>query len=156
MAREDFDPLNERWESEAIAYGLPDEAFERGGVPMTKSEVRAVSLSKLMLTRNAVVYDVGAGSGSVTVEVARAARDGRVYAVERREEALALARRNVERFGLTNVELVAGCAPDVLKDLPAPTHAFIGGSGGKLRKRRWRSARGSPGSSSIATGRRWP
>ena len=116
-----------------VTHGLPDEAFERDEAPMTKSEVRSVCLSKLALTRGAVVYDVGAGSGSVTVEAARLARDGKVFAIERKERALALTRRNVENFRLTNVELVAGCAPEAMEALPPPTHVFIGGSSGNLR-----------------------
>ncbi len=135
-----FDPLsvllaeNPDRRGEPLSFGLPDEAFERADVPMTKSEIRAVALSKLQLTRDAVAYDVGTGSGSVAVEMARLARNGKVYAIERKPEALALARRNAERFRLTNVELTPGTAPEALENLPAPTHAFIGGSGGKLRE----------------------
>lgn len=114
--------------------GLPDDAFERDEVPMTKSEVRAISLSKLALHRNAIVYDVGAGSGSVTVEAALQAPGGMVYAIERKPRALDLTRRNVEKFHLENVELVSGVAPEALEDLPAPTHAFIGGSSGNMRQ----------------------
>ena len=114
--------------------GLPDEAFERDEVPMTKSEVRGISLSKLALHRNAIVYDVGAGSGSVSVEAALQARNGTVYAIERKERALELTRRNVEKFRLKNVELVSGVAPEALEGLPAPTHAFIGGSSGNMRQ----------------------
>ena len=116
-----------------VTHGLPDDAFERDEVPMTKSEVRSVALSKLALTRSAVVYDVGAGSGSVTVEAAKLARNGRVFAIERKENALALTRRNVEKFHLGNVEFVAGCAPEAMEQLPPPTHVFIGGSAGNLR-----------------------
>ena len=87
----------------------------------------------MALTRDSIVYDVGAGSGSVTVEAARLARDGRVFAIERKEDALALTRRNVENFHLTNVEFVAGCAPEAMESLPPPTHVFIGGSAGNLR-----------------------
>ena len=100
---------------------------------MTKSEVRSIALSKLAPGLRSVVYDVGAGSGSVTVEAAQIARAGRVYAIERKERALELSRKNIERFRLRNVELVAGAAPEALQALPAPTHAFIGGSSGNLR-----------------------
>lgn len=116
-----------------VTHGLPDDAFERDDAPMTKSEIRSVALSKLQLTRMATVYDIGSGSGSVTVEAALLAKRGRVYAVEMRESALALTRRNVEKFALRNVEVIEGEAPEALADLPAPTHAFIGGSAGRLR-----------------------
>lgn len=135
----DYDALsvvlieNENWSARPVTHGLPDSAFERDETPMTKSEVRGISLSKLALSRGAVVYDVGAGSGSVTVEAALLARSGRVYAIEMKERALELTRRNVERFDLKNVEVVAGTAPEAFAALPAPSHAFIGGSAGNLR-----------------------
>lgn len=116
-----------------VTHGLPDEAFDRDDTPMTKSEVRSVSLSKLALTQGAVVYDVGSGSGSVSVEAALQAHKGRVYAIEMKERAVALTRRNAEKFHLTNLEVIEGRAPDALENLPAPTHAFIGGSNGSLR-----------------------
>ena len=80
------------------AHGLPDEAFERDNTPMTKSEVRSVALSKLRVSQGATVYDVGSGSGSVTVEAALLARHGRVYAVECSPRAVELTRRNIEKF----------------------------------------------------------
>ena len=139
LLNESFDPLsvvlveNDHSDAFVVTHGLPDEAFDRDETPMTKSEVRSISLSKLQLTRSAVVYDVGSGSGSVSVECALQATQGRVYAIEMKEKALSLTRHNAEKFGLTNLELVAGAAPDALESLPAPTHAFIGGSTGKLR-----------------------
>ena len=118
----------------ALTPGLPDEAFVRGpAVPMTKSEVRAVCLSKLRLTKYAVCWDVGAGTGSVSVEMARLAREGAVYAIERSPDALALLRENAACFGLDNLRVIAGEAPAVLNDLPAPTHVFLGGTGGHVR-----------------------
>ena len=120
--------------AEPATYGLPDGAFERDRVPMTKEEVRAVCLSKLALSRGAVVYDVGSGSGSVSVECALIARRGLVYAIEKKEEAIALTRRNAEKFGLVNLRVVPGEAPEALLPLEPPTHAFIGGSSGNLRE----------------------
>lgn len=125
---------NPDWAVEAPRIGLPDEAFERGDAPMTKSEVRCLSVAKLMLAPGAVVYDVGSGSGSVTVEAAMNAPGGRVYAIERDAPAMELTKRNVARFHLENVEFVRGSAPEALADLPAPTHAFIGGSAGNLKE----------------------
>lgn len=116
------------------ACGLPDELFLRApSVPMTKSEVRAVCLSRLALPQNAVVWDIGAGTGSVSVEMALQAPAGQVYAVECREDAISLLRENRLRFGADNITVVPGIAPQVCAELPAPTHAFIGGSGGSLR-----------------------
>ncbi len=133
-----FDPLsvilieNEHCRERVVTHGLPDESFERGQTPMTKAEVRAVSLSKLRLTRGAVVYDVGSGSGSVSVEAALLAGGGQVYAIEKNPEAAQLTRRNADRFGLTNVETLCAAAPEAFDGLPAPTHAFIGGSSGNI------------------------
>ena len=112
--------------------GLPDEAFLRGNVPMTKEEVRALALSKLRLAERHVVWDVGAGTGSVSVECALSCPAGRVFAVEKKEEALALLEENKERFHAANLSIVGGTAPEALKDLPAPDRVFIGGTSGEL------------------------
>ena len=113
--------------------GLPDEAFRRlEGLPMTKSEVRAVILSKLRLTRESLCWDIGAGTGSVAVEMALQAARGTVYAVERRADAAALIAENARRLGAGNLTVVTGEAPAALEALPAPSHAFIGGSGGRM------------------------
>lgn len=126
-------------EAEPLAVGLPDDAFarmEKGEkpVPMTKSEVRAVTLSKLRLTEDAVLWDVGAGTGSVSVEAALLCPRGRVYAVERWLDACALIARNAKKHRAGNVEVVPGEAPAALASLPRPSHVFIGGSGGGLRE----------------------
>ena len=129
---------NENAAHRAVTPGLPDETFRRGGgetvVPMTKSEVRAVCLSKLRLTEDACCWDVGAGTGSVAIEMALQARSGCVWAIERREDALALLAENCRALGAANVRIVPGTAPECGADLPAPTHAFIGGSAGNLRE----------------------
>lgn len=113
--------------------GVADEAFLRGNVPMTKQEVRAAILSKLAIRRTDTVWDVGAGTGSVSVELALAASEGRVYAVECADEACTLIEANRRRFGAWNLRLVRGTAPDALAGLPAPDAVFIGGSRGALR-----------------------
>ena len=123
---------------ESAACGLPDEAFLRNAgdkpvVPMTKSEVRAVVMSKLRLLPDSLCWDVGAGTGSVSVEMALAAPKGKVFAIEKKADAVALLRKNVSSFGLANIEIVEGSAPAACADLPAPTHAFIGGSSGNVR-----------------------
>lgn len=114
------------------APGLPDEAFERGDVPMTKQEVRAAVLAKLAVRPGDILWDVGAGTGSVSVELALAAPRGRVYAVECRPEGCALIKANREKFRTRNLVLVEGLAPAALSDLPAPDAVFIGGSKGSL------------------------
>ena len=111
---------------------LPDSAFVRGAVPMTKEEVRELAICKLRIRPNSTVWDVGAGTGSVTVEAARAAFAGRVFAVERSEEARELLRANTQAFGLTNVCVVAGTAPEALGGLPPADRVFVGGSSGSL------------------------
>lgn len=118
---------------------LPDEAFlrwtgEGSTVPMTKAEVRAVSIAKLMLEPDSVAYDIGAGTGSVSVEMAGICTRGHVYAVECKPEAAALAERNKKRFGLSNLTVVEGAAPEACAPLPPPTHAFIGGTSGNMRE----------------------
>ena len=100
---------------------------------MTKSEVRAVALSKLRLTERAVCYDIGAGTGSVAIEMALQAKYGHVYAVERRDDAVELLKKNQAAFHVENLTGVSGTAPEACRNLPAPTHVFIGGSAGNLR-----------------------
>ncbi len=120
-------------ESKAPAC-LEDESFLRGKAPMTKSEVRSVSVAKLRLPKDAVVYDVGAGTGSVSVELALQAVDGQVYAIERSGEACELIEQNKRRFGTPNIQVVRGLAPEAMEGLPRPSHAFIGGSAGNLKE----------------------
>ena len=125
--------------SVVVTHGMPDEAFFRSAegetvVPMTKSEVRSVSLSKLQLTRDAVCWDIGAGTGSVSIEMALQAEAGWVYAVEQKSAAAELLQKNAERWGAANLSICIGTAPDACGPLPAPTHVFIGGSGGHLRE----------------------
>lgn len=116
------------------APGLPDSAFLRGEAPMTKEEVRTVSLSKLRLQPNHVLWDVGAGTGSVSVEGALAVPAGQVFAIERKPEALALLEENRASFGLPHLMTVAGTAPAALHGLPAPDRVFLGGTAGNLRE----------------------
>lgn len=138
LAGKPFSPLailcieNPDADAAIVTYGRNDGDFLRTEVPMTKSEVRAVTLSKLKLTKTAVCWDVGAGTGSVSIEMAEAAEDGQVFAIERNADACALIERNKRHLGVLNVTVVEGSAPEALFDLPAPTHVFIGGSGGNL------------------------
>lgn len=117
---------------EKVTYGIEDEAFIRGKTPMTKSEVRSISLSKLQLTKESIIYDVGAGTGSVAIEAALLAKEGLVYAIEKKEDAVSLIQRNQEKFKVTNMKIIQGEAPKILEQLPPPTHVFIGGTSGAL------------------------
>ena len=114
-------------------HGLPDEAFTRGKVPMTKSEVRSISLSKLRLEADSVAWDIGAGTGSIAIEMALAAPEGHVYAIEKSPEAAELIRQNQVRMAASNLTVTEAQAPEGLEMLPSPTHAFVGGSSGNLR-----------------------
>lgn len=111
---------------------IDDESFARGKVPMTKENVRHLSILRLGLIEGAVLYDIGSGTGSIACEAAGLSDTVRVYAVEMKPEACALINENAEKFGLHNVEVIEGMAPDVLEGLEVPTHAFIGGSSGNL------------------------
>jgi precorrin-6Y C5,15-methyltransferase (decarboxylating) len=117
-----------------VTPGLPDDAFLRGQVPMTKEEIRAVSICKLGLRVDSVVYDVGSGTGSIAVECALRSPEIRVYAIEQKEKAQQLLRQNLEQFHVHNVIPVDGSAPEALQHLEPPTHVFIGGSGGQLSR----------------------
>ena len=113
---------------------IPDSEFIRGDAPMTKSEVRGLSVSKLRLDDDSVVYDVGAGTGSVTIEMAMAASEGWVYAIEKEDAAADLIGQNMLKFRVPNIDVIRGLAPEAMEELPAPTHAFIGGSSGNLKQ----------------------
>ena len=112
---------------------IPDEEFTRGDAPMTKSEVRALSVAKLKLSDDSVIYDIGAGTGSVSIEMALVAVNGTVYAIEKEREAADLIEVNKLKFKTPNLQVVRGLAPEAMAELPKPTHAFIGGSSGNLK-----------------------
>lgn len=129
--------INEQPKKHRLTPGYPDDMFIRGQVPMTKEEVRSVSICKLHLTEDAVVYDIGSGTGSVSVEIAALSPRVQVYAMEVNGEAVSLLEENCKQFGLHNVICIRTKAPDGLEDLPVATHAFIGGSKGNLREILW-------------------
>jgi len=112
--------------------GLPDELFIRGGVPMTKEEVRVITLAKARLAPGQIIWDIGAGTGSLSVEAALVAAGGVVYAVERLAEGVDLIEQNRAAFGLDNLTVVQGEAPAALVSLPDPDRVLIGGSGGGM------------------------
>ena len=109
---------------------LPDDAFLRNAAPMTKEEVRAVIISKLRLQPDSIVWDLGAGTGSVSITCAKCCPYGKVYAVEYQEQALDILRQNCAYLQAENVTVIAGRAETVLSELPVPDCIFIGGSNG--------------------------
>lgn len=135
-----FSPLNvlillrEPKEAESQQrLGIPEEKFyrQREGF-ITKLEVRAVSLAKLALTENSVVWDIGAGSGAISIEASFLAYRGSIFAIEKSADAVAIIRKNVRRFGRHNITVIRASAPDKLEELPAPDAIFVGGSGGRM------------------------
>ena len=113
-------------------HQLRDEDFLRGKVPMTKEEIRLLSVAKLDIHPQDVIWDIGAGTGSVSIALAYAASEGMVYAIERNEEAVALLAENRKRLGAYNVQIRQATAPEGLEKLPAPDKVFIGGSSGNM------------------------
>ncbi len=126
--------LNDKAQAPLVTHGLPDTAFLRGKVPMTKEEVRVVSIAKLQLRADSVVYDIGSGTGSIAVEIARLSPEIQVFAIERKPEAVELIRQNAERFGTRNLRIVEAYAPEGLAALPTPTQVFLGGTGGRMKE----------------------
>lgn len=134
-----FDPLSVMFvendrpvQRELACGGMEDELFLRDKVPMTKSEVRSVTLSRLHLKAGDCIYDIGAGTGSVSIEMALAAQRGQVFAIETNPEGVELIQKNKEKFGAWNLQVVEGLAPQAMEGLPKPDKAFIGGTKGNL------------------------
>ncbi len=125
---------NPRAEKRRLTHGIKDEEFIRDNVPMTKEEVREAAICKLRLWENAVVYDIGSGTGSVAVEIAGISDEIQIYALERNREAVSLIEKNKVKHGLQNITVIEGTAPESLVGLPAATHAYIGGSGGRMKE----------------------
>jgi precorrin-6Y C5,15-methyltransferase (decarboxylating) len=117
---------------ETSFYRRPPHRANKGFI--TKQEVRAVSLAKLALTENSIVWDIGAGSGAISIEASFLARKGRVFTIEKNDKDIAIIRKNLNKFNAPNVEVIKAFAPDGLGKLPAPTAVFIGGSGGRMKK----------------------
>lgn len=123
---------NESYDTSKAAAALSDEDITRGEVPMTKEEIRALSVRKLELTPGSVFYDIGAGTGSVSLEAALQSPDIRVYSYERNPKALELLQENKKKFGLWNMTIIPGEVPDSIGKEPVPDRVFIGGSGKRL------------------------
>ena len=113
-------------------FGIKDEEFIRGDVPMTKKEIRMVVMNEARIEEDSVVLDVGAGTGSISIEAALGAPKGHVYAIERFEKATDLIRQNQEKFGVKNLTIIEAKAPEGMEDLPELDAVIIGGSAGGM------------------------
>ena len=125
--------INQNARPKHMTHGIEDDEFIRDKVPMTKSEIRALSVAKLGLSSEDICYDVGAGTGSVSIEMAMNVPKGKVYAIEKKTIAADLIYKNIEKFGLDNVEVIKGEASVSMEEIEAPDAVFIGGTTGKLR-----------------------
>jgi precorrin-6Y C5,15-methyltransferase (decarboxylating) CbiT subunit len=112
--------------------GIQDSEFIRGKIPMTKSEIRILALAKARIAEDDIIVDVGAGTGSLSIEAALLAPYGKVYSIEREPEGIDLIQANSKKFAVPNLTAIAGSAPEALSGLPSCDVVFIGGSGGKL------------------------
>ncbi|MFB5627704.1 MAG: precorrin-6Y C5,15-methyltransferase (decarboxylating) subunit CbiT [Nitrosarchaeum sp.] len=111
--------------------GIPDEAFERSeNVPITKEEVRVIQISKAKLCPGYTVYDIGCGSGSISIEAAIQIESGKVIAIDYDVNAIELTKKNIEKFGLTNISVILGNAKEKISELDQADAIFIGGTGG--------------------------
>jgi cobalt-precorrin-6B (C15)-methyltransferase len=106
-----------------ITPGIPDSLFERlPGIPMTKRETRLLLVSHLRLQPDSILWDIGAGTGTIPVEIGLLCPKGKIIAVERDEDVASLIRRNCDRFAVKNVDIIQGSAPECLEDLPQRPH----------------------------------
>jgi len=122
-----------RYNWTANTPGIPDSWFQRDQVPMTKEEIRVITLAKLRPLVNSVIWDIGAGTGSLSVEAALRSTAGQVFAVERNPAGVQLIKDNQRKFGVDNITVVPGSAPQALVGLPNPDRVIIGGTGGNFR-----------------------
>ena len=116
--------------------GIPDDEFERAEeIPITKEEVRVIQISKARLKPGQIVYDIGCGSGSISIEAAfQIESSGKVLAVDNDENAIELTKKNTEKFGLTNISIIHGNAKEKIKELEEADTIFIGGTGGDTKE----------------------
>ncbi len=111
--------------------GIPDDAFERSeSVPITKEEVRVIQISKARLCPGYTVYDIGCGSGSISIEAAIQVESGKVIAIDYDPNAIELTKKNIEKFGLTNISVILGNAKEKISELDLADAIFVGGTGG--------------------------
>ncbi|MCP4129962.1 MAG: precorrin-6Y C5,15-methyltransferase (decarboxylating) subunit CbiT [bacterium] len=118
--------------SDFLRYSIPNDQFITGAVPITKEEIRTIVISKLRLKPDSTVIDIGAGTGSVSIEIACSVKNGFVYSIEKNDAALKLINQNVKKFEITNIKIIRGAAPEALANLRPVDRAFVGGSGGSI------------------------
>lgn len=123
----------EQQEREEI-FGLTEDEIHHSRGLITKDEVRAVTIHKLRLPQKGVFWDIGAGSGSVSIEVAKLNPQLQIFAIEKDKEQVENIKKNKVAFNAQNIKIIEGTAPDAIKSLPAPDRVFIGGSSGKLKE----------------------
>lgn len=133
IINESFDKVSELLDREGVIFGISEDELSHFGGMITKDEVRAVTIHKLRLPYRGVLWDVGAGSGSISLECAKLSPSIKVYAIEKDENQIKHIMNNLQRFNIRNVHVVKGEAPEAFKGLPSPQRVFIGGSGGRLR-----------------------
>ncbi len=116
--------------------GIPDEFFERTEkVPITKEEVRTIQLSKARLTVGQIIYDIGCGSGSISIEAAlQVENTGKVIAIDYDSNAIELTKKNIEKFGVSNISVIFGNAKEKILELEKADAIFIGGTGGDTKE----------------------
>ncbi len=112
--------------------GIPDDSFIRGKIPMTKQEIRILTIAKLCLPEDGVIADIGAGTGSISIEAALQMPKGHVFSIERKQEGIDLIKANSEKFEVNNITVIEAEAPNGMAELPELDAAVIGGSGSKL------------------------
>ena len=115
-------------------FGINDEEFIRGKVPMTKAEIRAMVMVKAKIRPEDTVADIGAGTGSISIEAALAAFNGNVYSIERNPDGIQLIRENANKFGCENIHTITGTAPEAMDELPPLDVIIIGGSSGNMHE----------------------
>lgn len=115
--------------------GIPDEYFDRSEkVPITKEEVRTIQISKARLKPGQTVFDIGCGSGSISIEASlQVESSGRIIAVDYDENAITLTKKNIEKFSLSNISVIYGNAKEKIPDMPKADAIFIGGTGGDTK-----------------------
>lgn len=113
--------------------GLPDRLFVKGSTPITKEEIRVITLSKARLEPGLLIWDIGSGTGSIAIEAARMAPDSEIWAVEKQSLSCTIIKENCKQFKIDGIHIVEGKAPQALTDLPRPNRVFIGGSGSLIK-----------------------
>lgn len=128
--------INGKPKKRTLTYGWKEAEFIRANIPMTKEEIRQISISKLQLREDSIVYDIGCGTGSVAVEIGALSPTIKVFGIEKKPEAASLIRENIRKHGTSNVCVVNGTAPGIMEELVdyIPTHAFLGGTSGNLEE----------------------